>query len=130
MLQKYEEIPYAWFIQDEYSHLAARSRRGFSGYDLPHIGEVIQEVWQTVDMGQTEQKIHEAIQRKDHEIFGMPQEEFKIRAYRNELPGFQTEPIPAKEIEQAVYMFLRSRYISFMNYDGEVVNPPCGGGVW
>lgn len=130
MLQTYQSFPHSNVISTEYYFLCNRASEGTSEYEVPYIGELMQETWQSVDRDTIERSIQEATFRKDYEIFGMERDDFLNKAYRNEVPGFEPEMVLMMDIEKAVFRYLRAHYICFTDYDGSIVNSPIGSGVW
>lgn len=130
MIQIYQELPHADVIKYEYGVLAGRGVVGASSYYFPFVGEVFKETWQSLNMTHIEKSIQEAVLNQEYVALGMARDEFISLALSGRMPGVERLNIPSKDVQHEVYVYLHTMHMSFTDFDRNIINAPCGDGVW
>lgn len=129
-LQKLEDFPLSSIIQNEYIHVATRAYAGSSEYELPHLGELVEETGGTVILTLREENIKAAIMRNEHELYSMTKRQFVKAALSKKITIHGEEAPNMNDISLQVTKFLQSRCMSYLDYEDNVWNCHIGREVW
>lgn len=129
-LQKLEDYSLGEFIEIEYSYLCGRGSSGSSEFYLPFIGELIEETWHSATQDKIARDVQGAISNKDHISMGLSRKDFFTIAMRGNIPSIDINSLKIMEVQEQVMGYLRTRHMSYIDYQDNVVNSPIGSGVW
>lgn len=129
-LDKLESFPLGSIIQNEYIHISSRAYAGSSEYQLPHLGELVEETGGSTILFIREENIKAAIMRNEHELYSMTKRQFVKAALSRKITIHGEEVPDMNDISFQVIKFLQSRCMSYMDYEDKIWNCHIGREVW
>lgn len=129
-LKKLEEVPFAHIIIHEYQYLCGRSVSGVSDLALPMLGEIIEESWQAAQMEVQLDFLQKSINERQHDLLGMRKEEFMEKGMDGRLPSHFTQNLSIYVIQDQVMTLLANNYMSYFDYEDNLIHSPIGDGIW